>query len=316
MLSANTLEQMRKPLASQFGQEIWGLGTMLYAPNGVGGFVVGHDGNNEPAINTAVRLNPATGNGIVILETGNRLLATRLAGEWVFWETGNLDFSDGHDGSETHVHGHRGRLDRDPARGAGRGLARPPRASGRDLSSLESGTRSARRAFSLPKPTHPSNEASTMTSIALAVRTLRKTPSFTIIALVTLALGIGVNTSMYTLMDVLLFRAAPFPEPDRLVVINGTSPQSQRDSFSFVEVEEMRAQVAGTRGGRVRASAGVADRPSRSGATPWRSRASRRSVSRRSTRRPTSSRRSGCNPSWAAPSPPRRAGRGGTAWPC
>ena len=38
-----------------------------------------------------MRLNPATGNGIVILETGNRLLATRLAGEWVFWETGNLD---------------------------------------------------------------------------------------------------------------------------------------------------------------------------------------------------------------------------------
>ena len=92
MLTASTLEQMRKAHASQMGAEIWGLGTMLYAPNGAGGFVVGHDGSNEPAINTAVRLNPATGNGIVILETGNRLLATRLAGEWVFWETGNLDF--------------------------------------------------------------------------------------------------------------------------------------------------------------------------------------------------------------------------------
>jgi len=28
----------------------------------------------------------------VVLETGNRLLATRLAGDWVFWETGNVDF--------------------------------------------------------------------------------------------------------------------------------------------------------------------------------------------------------------------------------
>ncbi len=92
VLTANALQLMREPHASQLGQEIWGLGTMLYAPNSAGGFVVGHDGNNEPAINTAVRLNPATGNGIVILETGNRLLATRLAGEWVFWETGNLDF--------------------------------------------------------------------------------------------------------------------------------------------------------------------------------------------------------------------------------
>jgi CubicO group peptidase (beta-lactamase class C family) len=92
VLTAHALKQMQEPHASQLGQKIWGLGTMLYAPNGAGAFVVGHDGNNEPAINTAVRLNPATGNGIVILETGNPLLATRLAGEWVFWETGNLDF--------------------------------------------------------------------------------------------------------------------------------------------------------------------------------------------------------------------------------
>jgi len=92
VLTARALKQMQEPHASQFGQEIWGLGTMLYAPNGAGAFVVGHDGNNDPAINTAARLNPATGDGIVILETGNRLLATRLAGEWVFWETGNLDF--------------------------------------------------------------------------------------------------------------------------------------------------------------------------------------------------------------------------------
>ena len=67
-----------------------------------------------------------------------------------------------------------------------------------------------------------------MNPIALAVRTLLKAPAFTIVAFVTLALGIGVNTSMYTLMDVLLFRAAPFPEPDRLVAIYGTTPQGSR----------------------------------------------------------------------------------------
>ena len=92
MLAKATLEQMWQPHASQLGQDIWGLGTILYSANGAGGYVIGHDGNDEPAINTAVRLNPATGNGIVILETGTRLLATRLAGEWVFWETGNVDF--------------------------------------------------------------------------------------------------------------------------------------------------------------------------------------------------------------------------------
>jgi len=92
VLSPATLTEMWRPHASKFGEDIWGLGTILYASNNRGGFVVGHDGNNEPAINTAVRFNPATGNGIVILETGTPLLATRLAGDWVFWETGNVDF--------------------------------------------------------------------------------------------------------------------------------------------------------------------------------------------------------------------------------
>jgi len=92
VLSPDTLALMRKPQATRGGVEIWGLGTMLYAPNGAGDFVFGHDGNNEPAINTAVRLDPESGDAIVILETGNKLLATELAGEWVFWKTGMLDF--------------------------------------------------------------------------------------------------------------------------------------------------------------------------------------------------------------------------------
>ncbi|MFP6597127.1 MAG: hypothetical protein VCC01_06695 [Candidatus Hydrogenedentota bacterium] len=45
----------------------------------------------KPAINADVRINPATGNGIVILQTGNRALATDLESEWTFWETGRLD---------------------------------------------------------------------------------------------------------------------------------------------------------------------------------------------------------------------------------
>ncbi|MBC7819815.1 MAG: beta-lactamase family protein [Planctomycetaceae bacterium] len=92
VLAPATINEMWRPHASKFWEDIWGLGTILYASNDEGGFVVGHDGNNEPAINTAARLNPATGNGIVILETGKPLLATQLAGEWIFWETGNLDF--------------------------------------------------------------------------------------------------------------------------------------------------------------------------------------------------------------------------------
>ncbi len=81
-------------------------------------------------------------------------------------------------------------------------------------------------------------------SIRIAARTLLKSPGFTIVALLTMALGIGVNTSMYTLVDVLLFRSAPFPEPDRLLLIRGTTAQAQPEGFSFAEIEEMRTQTA------------------------------------------------------------------------
>lgn len=83
-----------------------------------------------------------------------------------------------------------------------------------------------------------------MRPIAHALRSLLKTPGFTIVALVTLALGIGVNTSMYTLVDVLLFRSAPFPEPDRLLLLRTLNAQGQQDGLSFAEIEELRAQTA------------------------------------------------------------------------
>lgn len=91
VLKPETIAEMRQPVARTMGIPLWGLGTMIFAPTGDGDYVIGHDGSNEPAINTAARLNPSSGDGIVILESGNRLLATRLAGEWVFWNTGKLD---------------------------------------------------------------------------------------------------------------------------------------------------------------------------------------------------------------------------------
>lgn len=91
VLSQETLTAMASSHATSMGADVWGLGVMLYAPNNQDGFIIGHDGNNEPAINTAVRFDPATGDGIVVLETGSSLLATEIASEWVFWKTGNVD---------------------------------------------------------------------------------------------------------------------------------------------------------------------------------------------------------------------------------
>ncbi len=91
VLTPETVEMMREPHGFQMGAAIWGLGAILYAPAKSGGFIVGHDGNNEPAINSAARLDPNTGDGFIILETGNPMLATDLAGEWVWWKAGTAD---------------------------------------------------------------------------------------------------------------------------------------------------------------------------------------------------------------------------------
>jgi CubicO group peptidase (beta-lactamase class C family) len=91
-LDADLLRRMREPHGQQFGADIWGLGTMLYAPTVAGSFVFGHDGQNDPAINAAVRINPDNGDAIVVLTSGGRLLATRLASEWTYWQTGGPDF--------------------------------------------------------------------------------------------------------------------------------------------------------------------------------------------------------------------------------
>jgi CubicO group peptidase (beta-lactamase class C family) len=91
ILKPETVKMMRKPHAQEMGIDIWGLGTVLYAPADGHDFIIGHDGKSNPPINTAVRLNPETGDGIIILETGNPIVATKLASEWVFWKTGKVD---------------------------------------------------------------------------------------------------------------------------------------------------------------------------------------------------------------------------------
>lgn len=91
VITEKTLDQIKEPHAHQMGAPIWGLGTMLFASNNENDYIIGHDGKNEPAINTAARLNPSTGDGIIILEMGNPLLATKIGSEWVFWKTENID---------------------------------------------------------------------------------------------------------------------------------------------------------------------------------------------------------------------------------
>ena len=56
-----------------------------------------------------------------------------------------------------------------------------------------------------------------MNELRFALRQLRKSPGFTVIAILTLALGIGLNTSIFGLIDDLFLRPLPFKDPQRLV---------------------------------------------------------------------------------------------------
>src|ERR1700682_38742 len=56
-----------------------------------------------------------------------------------------------------------------------------------------------------------------MTDLRFAFRQLLKSPGFTLLALITLALGIGLNTAIFSLINDLFLRGLPFQEPERVV---------------------------------------------------------------------------------------------------
>jgi putative ABC transport system permease protein len=69
--------------------------------------------------------------------------------------------------------------------------------------------------------------------LAGAVRHLAVTPAFTLTAVVTLAVGIGANTAIFSLVHLLLFKPLPYTNPDRVVFTLGWDRLEQRQTFSL-----------------------------------------------------------------------------------
>ena len=80
------------------------------------------------------------------------------------------------------------------------------------------------------------------TDLSFALRQLRRSPAFTLVAIGTLALGIGANSAIFALVDATLLRPLPFRDPEQLVMVWERSPRTARGAVAPLNMRDWNEQ--------------------------------------------------------------------------
>src|SRR5437870_10319879 len=79
--------------------------------------------------------------------------------------------------------------------------------------------------------------------VCLALRSLRRAPTYALAAIAALALAIGANTALFSLIEASLLRPYPYPHPEQVLIVRETSKQFPDSSVAYPNFRDWREQT-------------------------------------------------------------------------